>query len=265
MRKHLPFFFGSTPFIWQALFFYLPLVILLASSFLGSGIHYLEILTHTIYYKLIFATLILSISTAVICAFIAYPTAYFIAFRGKRMKYVLLFLLVVPFWTNFLLHVYAWFFILEDKGFINQILSFLHIGPFSMMNTLFAVVMMMVYTYLPFMVLPLFSALDRFDYRLIESSQDLGANFLQTFARIIFPMTIPALRTGFFLVLIPSFGEFIIPELMGGDRFYFVGNVVSLYVLGDETAPLGAALTVISSLVLVAFIIPMYKWMRRYE
>ncbi|MCH9613953.1 MAG: Spermidine/putrescine transport system permease protein PotB [Chlamydiia bacterium] len=265
MKKHLPFFFGSTPFIWQALFFYLPLVILLASSFLNSGIHYIEIFTHLIYFKVILATLILSLTTAVICAVVAYPTAYFIAFHGKRLKYVFLFLLVVPFWTNFLLHVYAWFFILEENGFINQFLQFFHLGPFNMMNTLFAVVLMMVYTYIPFMVLPIFSALDRFDYRLIEASQDLGANFPQTFFKIIFPITLPALRTGFFLVMIPSFGEFIIPELLGGDRYYFVGNVVSLYVLGDGTEPLGAALTVVSSLILVAIVVPLYKWMKRYE
>ena len=105
---------------------------------------------------------------------------------------------------------------------------------------------MMVYMYLPFMVLPLYSSLERFQKELIEASYTLGASWHQTFTQVVFPLTLPSLKAGFFLVLIPSFGEFIIPELMGGDKYFFVGNVITQLMLGDETGQLGAAFAVLS-------------------
>jgi spermidine/putrescine transport system permease protein len=204
--------------------------------------------------RVIGSSLLLAISTVVICFCIAYPLAYFIAFNGKRFKNLLLFLLIVPFWTNFLLHVYAWFFVLEKRGFINNMLD--HLGlisePIQFLNSLFSIMVMMVYYYLPFMVLPIYSSLERFDRRLLEASLDLGANWFQTFRRVMLPVTMRGVRAGFFLVYIPAFGEFAIPELMGGDREMFVGNVVSQYILGDDTGSLGAAFTVLSGVILIA-------------
>jgi ABC-type spermidine/putrescine transport system permease subunit I len=161
-------------------------------------------------------------------------------------------LLIVPFWTNFLLHVYAWFFVLEREGFINNLLHATHLiqSPIPFLNSLFATMLMMVYYYLPFMVLPIYSSLEKFDYRLIETSVDLGASWLQTLKRIILPLSIGGIRAGFFLVYIPSFGEFAIPELMGGDKQMFVGSVVARYILGDQTGSLGAAFTVVSCFIL---------------
>ena len=264
MKKWLPFTFGSLSFIWQILFFYLPLLLLIAASFEQGGRFYIALLK-PIYFKIIFNTIIIATTSAVLCALIAYPVAYFIAFKARRYKYFLLFCLIVPFWTNFLLHVYAWFFILDKEGFVNHFLGFFHLGPLSFLNSLFGIMMMMVYTYLPFMILPIYASLERFDRHILEASEDLGATFIQTFAKIMFPLTLPAVRTGFFLVLIPCFGEFIIPELMGGDKYYFTGNVISQFILGDGTGSLGAAFTVISSICLLIFITPLYKWIQSYE
>lgn len=264
MKKWTPFSLGSLSFIWQILFFYLPLLLLIAASFEQGGRFYLALLK-PLYFKIIFKTLIVATLSAFICALIAYPVAYFIAFKTKRYKYFLLFCLIVPFWTNFLLHVYAWFFILDREGFLNQFLHLFSIGPLPFLNSLFGIIMMMVYTYLPFMTLPIYASLERFDRHILEASTDLGATFTQTFVKIMLPLTLPSLRTGFFLVLIPCFGEFIIPELMGGDKYYFAGNVISQFVLGDETRGLGAAFTVIASLCLLIFITPLYTWMQRYE
>jgi ABC-type spermidine/putrescine transport system permease subunit I len=119
---------------------------------------------------------------------------------------------------------------------------------------------MMVYYYLPFMVMPLYTSLERIDIRLVEASLDLGATWGQTLRRVMLPLTKRGLKAGFFLVYIPSFGEFAIPELMGGDKLMFVGTVISTYILGDETGSLGAAFTLISSVLLLASAILLY-WM----
>jgi spermidine/putrescine transport system permease protein len=259
--REFSFALGVPALIWQVLFFYVPLFLIVCSSFLSfsdlgkiQGVTLEKITTflNPTYLNVIVSSVFLGLSTAVICFCVAYPLAYFMAFRGKKFKNLLLFLLIVPFWTNFLLHVYAWFFVLEREGFINNLLKTLGLihNPISFLNSLFATMLMMVYYYLPFMVLPIYSSLEKFDYRLIETSVDLGASWLQTLRKIIFPLSIGGIRAGFFLVYIPSFGEFAIPELMGGDKRMFVGSVVARYILGDETGSLGAAFTVLSCLIL---------------
>lgn len=262
IRRQVPFAVGTPALIWQVLFFYVPLAILIVSSFAGgdqgAGWHQLTLdnfrpLIKTSYFRIIFSSLGLALSTSIVCLLIAYPVAYYIAFTAKRMKTFLLFLLIVPFWTNFLLHVSAWFFVLEREGFLNNILLHLNLikQPLHLLNSWFAVSLMMIYYYLPFMILPLYSSLERFDQKLIEASRDLGSSFKRTFLGIVFPLSLPAVTVGFFLVFVPAFGEFIIPEVMGGDKMYFVGNVVSQYILGKTTVSLGAAYTLISSLFLL--------------
>jgi spermidine/putrescine transport system permease protein len=268
------FSLGVPALIWQVLFFYIPLLFIVISSFLKvteegsiSGVTLDQVLFffNPTYMKVIAASLLLALSNALICMLIAYPVAYFMAIAAKRFKNFLLILLIIPFWTNFLLHVYAWFFVLDRNGFLNNLL--ISIGlidtPLKLLNTLFSIMIMMVYYYLPFMVLPIYSSLERFDYRLIEASLDLGATFMQTFRRIMLPLTVRGLRSGFFLVFIPSFGEFAIPELMGGDKQMFVGSVVSHYILGEETGSLGAAFTVVSCVALLVCAIFLYWLINR--
>ena len=265
----VPFSIGAPAMIWQVLFFYLPLAILAVASFLkftetgvfeGFTFEKIAFFMRPLYFKVIFASFILAISNTLLCLLIAYPLAYFIAFTGKRFKNILLFLLIVPFWTNFLLHVYAWFFVLEKGGVLNTVLLSLGVisEPLILLNSPFAIMIMMVYYYLPFMAMPLYSSLERMDLRLVEASLDLGATWGQTLRRIILPLTKKGLKAGFFLVFVPSFGEFAIPELMGGDRLMFVGTVVSHYILGDQTGSLGAAFTVIACVFLLCFSLLLY-------
>src|SRR5262249_37398185 len=143
-----------------------------------------------LYLKVIFSSFLLALGNAVLCLLIAYPLAYFLAFAGKRFKNLFLFLLMIPFWTNFLLHVYAWFFVLEKEGFLKNFFRLMGIfsEPMSMLNTPFAIMIMMVYYYLPFMVMPLYSSLEKMDIRLIEASLDLGASWGQTLRRVILPL-----------------------------------------------------------------------------
>ncbi|WP_420420956.1 ABC transporter permease [Simkania sp.] len=280
-KTQSPFAIGSPALIWQFIFFYLPLLLMMVTSILqisdegaieGVTTQNFRPLFSKVHLSVVFGSLSLAFATAFLCLMLAFPLAHFIAFRGKRYKTPLLFFLIVPFWTNFLLHVYAWFFVLEREGFLNNLLLSLNLiqNPIHFLNSPFAVILMMVYCYLPFMVLPIFSSLERFDRYLLEVSDDLGASWRQTFFKVMLPLTLPAVRAGFFLVFIPAFGEFIIPELMGGDKRYFVGNVVSQYILGDETEGLGAAFMVVSCLSLLAATVGIYfffkqvsKWLMR--
>lgn len=255
--SQIPFSFGAPAMIWQVLFFYLPLTLFAICSFIkvtetgaiaGVTSEHIAFFLRPLYFKVISSSFILAITNALICFLIAYPLAYFIAFTGKRFANLCLILIIIPFWTNFLLHVYAWFFVLDKDGFLNTVLKYLGLiqNPVTHLNTPFAIIIMMVYYYLPFMVFPLYSSLERMDVRLIEASRDLGATWLQTFRRIMLPLTKRGLKAGFFLVYIPSFGEFAIPELMGGDKQMFVGTVIADYILGEETEALGAAFTMLA-------------------
>jgi spermidine/putrescine transport system permease protein len=265
----LPFSIGAPAMIWQVLFFYFPLAILAISSLLqfseldvfeGFTFQKIAFFLRPLYLKVILFSFMLALGNAILCLLIAYPLAYFLAFIGKRYKTFFLFFLIVPFWTNFLLHIYAWFFVLEKEGFLNNLLRGIGLisEPLQLLNTPFAIMVMMVYYYLPFMVMPLYSSLEKMDTRLIEASLDLGASWGQTLRRLILPLSKRGLKAGFFLVYIPSFGEFAIPELMGGDKLMFVGTVISNYILGDETGSLGAAFTLVASVLLLLSALLLY-------
>lgn len=275
-KQDLTFAIGSPALVWQVLFFYAPIFLMLISSFSRINIdgaiegitldHFRQILKLD-YFKVIFSSILLSLSTSTITLLLGFPLSYFIVFRSGKLKNFFLFLLIIPFWTNFLLHIYAWFFVLEKAGFLNQLLLFFNIiqSPIHFLNTPFAVHLMMAYYFLPFMALPLYSSLEKFDPTLIEASLDLGANKVQTFKRVLLPIMMPAIKTGLFLVFIPSFGEFVIPELMGGDKYYFVGSVVSQFVLGEKTAPIGMAFTVISALTLLVASLTLFLACNRFS
>ncbi|MFY7842442.1 MAG: ABC transporter permease [Rhabdochlamydiaceae bacterium] len=267
--SHLSFALGVPAIIWQILFFYIPILLIFLSSFVECSaegafesltLKKLSIFLSPIYLKVITRSCLLALTNSFLCLMIAYPLAYFISLRCYKYKNFLLFLLIIPFWTNFLLHIYAWSFVLEKQGFLNNLLQTLGLiaEPIHFLNSFFSITLMMVYCYLPFMMLPIFSSLEKLDRRLIEASLDLGAGWFYTFRRILFPLTLSGIRSGFFLVYIPSFGEFAIPELMGGDKYMFVGSVVSHYVLGEQTGALGAAFTVVSCLFLLISVIFLY-------
>jgi len=262
-------YIGIPALIWQLLFLYIPLLITIACSFLhitdqgiqGLTLEKIKYFLTPLYLKVIGFSLLLAIVNATLCFLVGYPLAYFLAFTGKRFKNLLLFLLLIPFWTNFLLHVYAWFYVLEREGFINNLLIGWKIlkQPLTILYSPAAIMIMMLYFYLPFMVLPIYSSLERFNTSLIEASLDLGASWWQTFRRIILPLTMRGVRAGFFLTYIPSFGEFVIPSLMGGDKMMFVGNIISEFTLVEGSDSFGGAFVVISCFILIATALLFYK------
>ncbi len=253
----LTYFLATPAFLWEIVFLCIPfLFIMSASVYLqGRGFSlaaYKLILTGA-HMRIIVRSLVLALFTAFCCLVVAYPVAYFIAFRARSWKNALVLLLTLPFWVNFLVHVYAWFFILERNGIFNKILLALGIisEPLHMMNTLFAVAIVMFQVYLPFMILPVYLFFEKFDTRLLEASLDLGASWRQTFWRVLVPLTMAGAQLGFFLVLGMSFGDYVTPQLMSGGKTLFVGTVISDYFIINRSFSLGSAFTCISAVVLI--------------
>jgi spermidine/putrescine transport system permease protein len=186
-------------------------------------------------------TLVLAVLGTVLCALVAYPLAYYLATRAGSKRTVLLILVILPFWTSFLIRTYAWLQILGSNG-LPAFLSALGMDPKPVfLNTHAAVLVGIVYNYLPLMVFPVYVSLERLDKRLLEASKDLGAGRLATFRQVTLPLTAPGLVSGAMLVFIPMMGEYIIPALLGGGKVYFVGNALVDLFLQSRDWPLGSA------------------------
>lgn len=248
LKKEIPFTIGIPAVVWQVLFCIIPLMMLLSVGFRSQEAYALVV--SWLYGKVIGYSLFLAITTMLICLAIAYPIAYLLVTRFYRWRQVFLFFLMVPFWTNFLLHMFAWYFVLEREGVLNTGLRSLGLPALSLLNTPIAVLIMMVYYYVPFALLPLQSALERVDWRLREASLDLGASWWQSMRSVVIPLTEGGIISAALLVFVPAFGEFAIPELMGGDRSMVVGTVVSYYMLTARAPEVGIAFTVFSAAIL---------------
>lgn len=251
------FFWAIPALVWQILLLYIPLFFVLLHSFasketLFTFAHYYELLdiTHGI---ILLRSLCLAATTAIVCLLIAYPVAYVLSFYVNRFKNVLLFFLIIPFWTSLLVQLYAWFFILDKHGVLNSFLLKLGIlsQPYQLLNTPFAVYLVSIYCYIPFMIMPIYSILEKLDIRLREASLDLGATKWETFMHVTVPLSMPGIKTGFYLVFIPAFGEFVIPMLLGGGKQFYVGSMITHYFLVSRSSEMGAAFTWLSSVVLV--------------
>lgn len=256
-------FAGALAF--QALFIMVPLILLFIVGFTVWPMTEGTFISASTLFRILGRSFFLATSTTLISGLLAYPVSLFIAQRNAFLKTFFIFLLLLPFWTNFLLHILAWFFVLERTGFLNNLLLFFNViqEPAQFLNSTGAVFIMMIYYYLPFMILPLYAVMERFDYRLVEASLDLGATWWQTFWRIIIPLTWPGFMTGFFLVFIPSFGEFAIPELMGGDKYLYVGSAISYAMLNPDTQPMGIIVALISCLFLASCCIILWYLFKR--
>jgi len=260
--------------LWQILFLYVPLCFIIYISFIKAIDFFIfknitlanyKALFNPIYFSIIIRSIFLAFFNALFCLFLGYPVAYFLALRAKRFKNMLLFLLILPFWTNFLVQAYAWFFILDYHGFLNKVL--LKIGiistPLHILNTPWAIYIVMLFCYLPFMVLPIYSSMTKINKYILEASSDLGATNWQTLGYVTLPLSLSGIRTGFFLVLIPSFGEFVIPALLGGGKIMYVGSMISYFFLETKNVFLGSAFTVLSGACLIAIALLIYLVFRK--
>ncbi|MEA5521928.1 ABC transporter permease [Limnoraphis robusta Tam1] len=243
--------------IWLLVFFVLPLIFVLVCSFLErgtyGGINWIFTLSNyqrlvsPLYWGVFWRSLQLAALTTLVCLIIAYPLAFFIVTRSPRWRNLLLVLVIIPFWTNFLVRTYAWIVILGNEGVINSVLKSLQLidQPLTLLFTPFAVIIGLIYGYLPFMILPLYATLERLDFALIEAAQDLGANDLRSFLRVIFPLTKRGMIAGSILVFIPALGAFITPDILGGAKTLMLGNLIQNQFLQARNWPFGSALSMI--------------------
>ncbi len=241
--------------IWLLIFFIIPLIIVLVYSFLERGTYggvtweftlkNYQRLANDLYLNIFWRSLGLASLTTLICLIIGYPLAFFIATSSTRWRNLLLFLVIIPFWTNFLVRTYAWMIILRSEGMINTILQSLNLiqEPLNLLFTPFAVIVGLIYGYLPFMILPLYATIERLNFSLVEAAQDLGANQIRTFFRIILPLTLPGIIAGSILVFIPALGAFITPDILGGAKTVMVGNLIQNQFLQARDWPFGSALS----------------------
>lgn len=202
-------------------------------------------------------TLWLSFQTTVICALLGFPTAWFIATRPPHRRMIWLFLITVPFWTNLLIRTFAIQELIRNNGTINTLLQWLGVTsrPIDMMYTDFAVLMGMSYVFLPLMVLPLYAAMEKLDFRLVEAGYDLYASRMQVLRHVILPLVKPGFIAGSILVFIPSIGAYVTPSVLGGGRSMMVGNLIALQFGQGRNWPLGAALAMLLLVVVVAALI----------
>jgi spermidine/putrescine transport system permease protein len=242
---------------WLVFFFLLPLLFILGTSFMSRGLggipelpltltHYDR--TFGIFSSILWRSLWISGVTMLVCLLIGYPLAFFISTRhSKRFQQLCLFLVILPFWTNFLIRTYAWRILLGEEGTINSFLQSIGLIEESLrlLNTPLAVVIGLVYGFLPFMVLPIYASVERFDFRFVDAAHDLGANDWRVFWRVVFPLTLPGVYAGCALVFIPSVGAFITPDLLGGTRGLMIGNLIQRQFAGSGNMPLGSALSVV--------------------
>jgi len=203
----------------------------------------------------------LAFIATVICILVGYPVAYILAREAQRAQRVLLLLIILPLWMNFLLRTYAWMSILEYTGLLNQLFTALSLPTVRIINTETAVVIGMVYNFLPFMILPIYSVIVKIDRNLLEAAQDLGANSLSVFRRLIIPLSIPGILSGVTMVFVPAVSAFVITQLLGGGMVFLLGDLIEMQFLGTAHNPhVGSAISLVMMLIVIAFVIIMNKF-----
>ncbi len=254
-------------YVYLVIFFVIPLLLVFIYSFASRDSTGLTVLEdwNLDSYKRIFTplvgqillrSLLLALTTTVICLVICYPFAYYIATRGPTLRNILLVLVMIPFWSNFLVRTYAWKFILGSDGLVSQISQFFGGGEVRLLFTNTAVLIGMVYGFMPFMVLPLYAALERMDWSLVDAARDLYANGWTAFRKVTLPLSMPGVVAGSILVFIPSIGAYVTPAILGGATTTLIGDYIVSQFLTARNWPFGSALSIsIMALMLIATLI----------
>ena len=268
-------FLGVPYVIWMAIFVVAPMFLILAYAFTTrDGGFTLANFTSMFSYAGTFAdSFLLAILATVICLLIGYPIAYWLTREGPAVKRIATIVLMLPMWMNFLLRTYAWMSLLENTGIINELLSALgvfklinslfgtDISYFPMINTRGAVVLGMVYNYLPFMIMPIYSVIDKLDPKVIEAAQDLGANSANVFRRVIFPLSVPGVISGITMVFIPSVSTFAISKLLGGGKTLLLGDLIEMQFYGNSYNPyLGSAISLVMMIIVLICVAVMNRF-----
>lgn len=250
--------------VWMAVFIVVPMILVVIFAFTDrSGNFTLKNLEGVGQYSNVFLRSIwLGALATLISLLLGYPLAYMISHVSVRRQSIMIMLVMLPMWMNFLLRTYAWMTLLEDNGIINTALAALGLGKLQLINTQGAVVLGMVYNYIPYMILPLYSVLTKIDTSVIEAAQDLGANRQRVFTKVIFPMSMPGVISGITMVFVPAVSTFIISKMLGGGANLLIGDLIDMQFLGSAYNPnLGSAI----SLVLMVLILICMGIMNQFD
>ena len=234
--------------VWMAIFTVVPLFIVIWYAMTNAdGQFTFDNLTQIGRYSSVFArSLILAAISTVICLVMAFPVGYFLSRLRANKQHIMLMLIMLPMWMNFLLRTYAWMTLLEKNGLINKFFGLFGLGPFNMINTSGAVVLGMVYNYVPYMILPLYTSMSKIDQSLVEAAQDLGASTTQTLFRVLIPMSVPGISTGITMVFVPAVSTFVISRMLGGGSNLLIGDLIELQFLGNSyNLNLGSAMSLV--------------------
>jgi putrescine transport system permease protein len=275
----------AVPYFWLLIFFLIPFIIVfkislsevamsippyapafdLSAGWQGlkdsfgqfSWDNYVWLVEDPLYYKAYLSSLLIAAVSTVLTLIVGYPIAYGMARAPSTIRPTLLMLVILPFWTSFLIRVYAWIGILKPEGLLNQFLMWAHVidTPLNILNTNTAIFIGIVYSYLPFLILPIYSALEKMDYSLVEAAEDLGCPPILAFWKITFRLSMPGVIAGCFLVFIPAVGEFVIPDLLGGSQTLMIGKTLWSEFFSNRDWPVSSAVAVVLLLLLIVPIV----------
>ena len=250
--------------VWMAIFVVAPIVIIVVYAFSSAdgGFSLENFVNMGEYTDVFLRSFKLALIATAVCLLIGYPVSYWMSREGKSFQRTAMVLIMLPMWMNFLLRTYAWMTLLGNNGIINYLLGLVGLGPFKLINTSAAVVLGMVYNYLPFMILPLYSVMEKIDKSLFEAASDLGCSSAQTLIRVVIPLSVPGITSGITMVFVPAISTFIISRMLGGGSNLLIGDLIEMQFLGNAYNPhLGAAI----SLVLMVIILVIMTVMNQFD
>lgn len=247
--------------IWSAALIVLPMLLIVVYAFTKEGNSVINIqftldnferfFSDKVFFNVLKRSLYIAVATTIVCIILGYPLAYIIAGMKPRSQVVMVFIVTIPTWINMLVRTYAWRGILDKSGLINSLLGLMGIGPVKLLETGFAVVLGMVYNFIPFMILQIYNSLSKMDYSYIEAASDLGADRIQTFLRVVLPLSIPGVISGITLVFLPAVSSFFIPKLLGGGQYVLIGNVIENQFLTSGDWGFGSAISLIMAIIII--------------
>ena len=249
--------FAAAPHVvWSVLFIVVPLIFVAYYAFTDREFaftleNFAAFFTPK-YMQILGRSVKLAVIATVVCLLIGYPAAYYIARANAKRQKILIMLIMLPMWMNFLIRTYAWMVILQDTGIFNSMIGAIGLGPLKLMYTEGAVVLGMVYDYLPYMIMPIYSVMVKLDPRLVEAAYDLGCNPVQVIRKVVIPQSIPGVVSGIMMVFVPSISTFYISQKLGGGNFYLIGDAIETQVYTANNLHMAAAISLVLMVILLA-------------
>ena len=255
--------------VWAVMMLVLPMVLIALYSVMNQGNsiisfsftleHYAKFFTDPDFLLILWRSILIAVKTTVLCLLLGYPIAYYIARSTEKVQNVLILCITLPMWINMLVRTYAWIGLLSNGGIFQKILGFFGLGNVELLYTEGAVLLGMVYNFLPFMILQIQTSLSKMDYSLIEASADLGASPAQTFRRITLPLSMPGVINGITLVFLPAVSSFFIPKLLGGGQYFLIGNMIENQFITVGEWNFGSAVSMIMAIIMMLLMMAVRK------